>query len=697
MADEEWALLRLLDGRSSWHDVLARFQAAFPQTPFSPANLLQFLTTAANNSLLSMTGPGGGDVTFDRAERSRRTRLRLKPFSLLTHRFRGIDPTRLLGVLDRAVGWVFSAPFAVAYGVALTAMTVLLIGRLPQLAAEVPRLSAFLTADNAPFLLVAIVGVKVLHELGHALACRRFGGECHELGVLLVGPVPLLYCDVTDSWTFPSAGRRIVVAAAGILVELALAAACGLLWSMAVPGASRTLLLNVFVVCSLNTLLVNGNPLLKYDGYYVLSDLLGVPNLGPESRRAAVGVFDRLVLGVRTPRPAGRTRLGHAGLVLFGVASGLYRFVVLGFIVWAAHTFLEPYGLESIAVAVGGLTGFGMLMMAAKGAAMRTRAVVSTAGRTLRAAGGLAAFGLLLAWLLLVPIPDAVRGPCVVSASNWTPLYVSEPGTLVSHAAYGDGLAVGDVVTTLRSADLDAAVAEAEGELAARRQSLRAIEATRSDAAAAAALPTAEEAVRSSERRLAALRDRVARLVVTAPHAGRFVPPADTEPPADDADRTPRSWSGRPLDGDRTPLWLGPRTLLGSVAPPTPRVRAFVPQAAVGRVRVGSDAVVAPLSDPAATLAGVVVEVASSPIEAVPRELAADLLLPVDPEPTADGRPRPEGVFYAVEIELADAAAAPMPPHSAGRAAVRTPPRSLARRALDFVNETFAAGWAVGP
>jgi len=103
----------------------------------------------------------------------------------------------------------------------------------------------------------------------------HFGGECHEIGVLLLVFTPCLYCNVSDAWLLPSKWQRIAVSGAGIFVEIVLASLCLFLWWLSEPGLTNTLLLNVLVACSVNTLFLNGNPLLRYDGYYVLSGLAG--------------------------------------------------------------------------------------------------------------------------------------------------------------------------------------------------------------------------------------------------------------------------------------------------------------------------------------------------------------------------------------------------------------------------------------
>ncbi len=157
---------------------------------------------------------------------------------------------------------------------------------------------------NLLWLLATIGCVKVLHELGHALACKHFGGQVPEMGVLLLVFVPCLYCDVTDAWRFTSKWQRIVVSAAGMMVELVIASLATIVWWYAQPGLVQLVALDVMIVSTVHTLAVNGNPLLRYDGYYILSDLVESPNLWQRSRDALSNLAGHWLLGQQADEDA---------------------------------------------------------------------------------------------------------------------------------------------------------------------------------------------------------------------------------------------------------------------------------------------------------------------------------------------------------------------------------------------------------
>ena len=169
---------------------------------------------------------------------------------------------------------------------------------------------------------------KVLHEFGHGLSCKHFGGECHEMGVMMLVLTPCLYCNVSDSWMLPNRWHRAAIGAAGMYVELVLASICTFIWWFTEPGPLNYICLNVMFICSVSTVMFNANPLLRYDGYYILSDVLEIPNL----RQKASTILNRKLgawcLGLEEPEDPFLPKRHQWLFALFTVASAVYRWVV---------------------------------------------------------------------------------------------------------------------------------------------------------------------------------------------------------------------------------------------------------------------------------------------------------------------------------------------------------------------------------
>jgi len=197
--------------------------------------------------------------------------------------------------------------------------------------------------------------VKVFHEFGHAYAVKRWGGEVHEMGVMFIVFMPIPYVDASAASAFRSRWKRIVVGASGIAVELVIASLAMILWVKLEAGAVRAAAFNTMIIAGVSTLFFNGNPLLKFDAYYVLSDLLEIPNLGTRSNRYLGYLFQRYLIRSEEAEFPLSDRREAVWLFLYGVASFFYRIYItlqIAFFVAARFFFV---GILIALWAVGGL------------------------------------------------------------------------------------------------------------------------------------------------------------------------------------------------------------------------------------------------------------------------------------------------------------------------------------------------------
>lgn len=682
------ALLRLLDGRLTWRQVLDRLRKQYSRNRFSESNLTAFLVSTINSSLLVSIESGQGDRLTAMLNRERSTQWRRRLMSAISFRWHGIDPTGLLNVTNRLFGWCFN-PVAMFLGmVVVCAIAGLMLFQLPQIEAELPRLGQIATLANLPYLVAAFVFVKVFHELGHGTACRRFGGECHELGVLFIAFLPLLYCDVSDAWLFRERWKRVVVSAAGIMVELLFAAVFALLWVMSVPGVLHTFFLNVAIVASVNTLLINGNPLLRYDGYYVLADGFGLPNLSPESRRSAGYIFDRVVLGIPRERVSQGSPAGELGLIAFGLASAIYRLFVVGVILWVVYETLRPYGFEFVAQIMAVATVAGIGVSGVQAMKSRAKIVAASGGSYGRSLLGCIALGLVVAAVLLTPFPRTVSAPFTVTEGESAPVYVTAGGRIVSAVEIGTYVEAGDIIATLENAELQLSLADAEGDVATQTEHLQQLlNLRRDDTEAAQEIPVAQKAVATAASQLNTIRKRHRELVIRAERSGVVLPPRNRV-------------SAEGLDGN-TPLnamsrgaWLEPQTLLCWVGDAEDvRLEASVEETAVSFVKAEAITDVAFSSAPGDELQAVVEKVSSRPQDQVSRELVMTRAIATSDATSG----RPNETRYRIDLRL-DAggetastnAVVPAPLYSTGNARIHCDPECLAMRIWRLICHTFA-------
>jgi putative peptide zinc metalloprotease protein len=205
---------------------------------------------------------------------------------------------------------------------------------------------------NWPFLWATFVIIKLIHELGHGFACRRFGGEVHELGIMFLVFVPAPYVDASSAWSLPSKWQRAFVGAGGMIFELFVAAVCAFIWKNTSDiSLVNKLAYNTMFIASVTTILFNANPLLRYDGYYILSDLLEIPNLRQKSMEYSLGLIKRHIFRIKSPIPLPPPGQ-RVWLMLYAISSSIYRVFVGIMIILVVSTQVPVLG---VLMAIGGV------------------------------------------------------------------------------------------------------------------------------------------------------------------------------------------------------------------------------------------------------------------------------------------------------------------------------------------------------
>jgi len=347
-----YRLLCLMNGERTLQQILDRLQ--LEEQPPSKDDVLQALGQLQVAELLHGDIVPGIKVLEERQQNWKKLRLRQRYGSPFSIRFALWDPDAFLQRFLPSLRLFFSPWFfvfwlgMVGYGIMLAAQNWALLTR--DIADHV------LAPDNLIIMLLLFPVIKLLHELGHAFTTRRWGGEVHELGILILVFMPLPYVEASSASAFPDKRARILVSAAGIMVELFIAALAMLLWVSVEPGMVRAMAYNVMFISSISTLLFNANPLLRFDGYYLLADAIEMPNLISRSNRYLGYLFQRFLLNVKELSSPAESR-GEAGWLLFySIAAFFYRlfisaviilfvaskFFIVGVLVaiWAVYLFL---------------------------------------------------------------------------------------------------------------------------------------------------------------------------------------------------------------------------------------------------------------------------------------------------------------------------------------------------------------------
>jgi len=688
LRDEEYAILQMLDAKTSLLEIQSRFAQMFAPLQLSLERLQSFLANLYRQGLLLADAGGQGEQLLKRFAKERRADIINRATGILSIRFRGVDPQRLLDWLYPKCRWMFSAG-------AMLAVLLLVVGAMTLVAVQfdvvmrkMPAFGDYFTAGNIASLAAVLVVVKIVHELGHALTCKHFGGECHELGIMLLVFTPCLYCNVSDAWMLPNKWHRIAISSAGICVEFVLAAICTFLWWFSQPGLPNTLFLNVMVVCSVSTLLFNGNPLLRYDGYYILSDLIQVPNLSAEGSGWLRRTFSRYCLGLRSFEPDRLTNTKRRVVALYAVTSTVYRWVIVLAILWFLRGWLEPYGLAAAVdlITVAAVTG--MVLTPLKGVVELVRNPVRRRQVDRRRAGlTFAITVVLLVGLCFIPVPFRVTAAAVLEPIDAQQIYVSVPGTLVEVAQPGTKVKAGDVIGRLINHTLRRELAELTGEknqLAQRLQNLQSQRAN--DEAAAAQIPTTRQRLADVTERLRRRTRDAEYLTLTAMRAGTVLPP-----PAIAAPDTLRgelsSWSGTPLDRRNLGSPMATGTSLCLVGNPDAlEAVLIVDQADIDFVQIGQRVRLQLEMFPGEVFEGTIVELAEINVDAVSPILVAagDVASRIDDR----GRQRLLNTSYQARVKLEDQSRTLML-RARGRAKIHVGAQTLGGRLYRFLRQTF--------
>jgi len=691
LRDEERFILGLLDGRLSLDEIIARFEERFAPRRLARTELAGFLALLHREGLVAATALGQGEQLLAR-DRSRRWQSWLTTLgNVLAIRLPGINPDRFLTAIAPRLAWLFS-PACLALALFLiAAAAAIVIVNFGVLSERLPRFREFFGPGNLIWLAIALALVKTLHELGHAVTCKRFGGECNRMGIMLLVFTPALYCDVSDAWMFRDRWRRIAVSAAGVTVELVLAALATLVWTMTQPGWINALALNVMFVCSVGTLLINGNPLLRYDGYYVLADWLGTPNLQQQASAAVRRGLAWLLAGVTLDQPRFLAEPGPVVLWSYAIGSTIYRGLVIVGILWVLNAALAPLGLGTISLVIGAI----VLAAVAAGPISRTASFASnpTLRRQIRSRWLLCSLLLvagILAAVALIPFPARVTAPAITRPMDGRQVYVPTGGLLEFVKPAGERVAAGQTVAQLANRRLELDVAElasleAQQRLQASHLALR----QHRDPKLADQLPAAQKRLADFTEQLAQRRRELARLTLVAPISGTVLaPPARIANPDDDSLPPLR---GTPQEPQNLGCYLEAGTLLCTIGDPRQlEALAIVAEADIQGLREGQRVRLAVHQLPGEIWNGRVHQIARLQSDELPPQIIAERLIPLTA--ASDGRVRPSGSYYQVAVALDPRDDLPLV-GAVGWAKIEVDPQPLWLRAYRGLRGTLRTPW----
>lgn len=448
-----WTAYQML---SCWHGrsaeaVVSKIQAE-TTCRVTRKDLDDFLRFLYGNHLMRDPPQGGYQAYVAQAQAAKPQWLMWMVHHYLFFKVPLVRPDRFLRGTLPFVEWVFarSTPWIIG----LVGLTGVYLASRQWDTFMATMLHLFTPRGFALYVLCLVV-IKVFHELGHAYTATRYGCRVSTMGIAVVLMVPMLYSDTSDAWKLTSRRQRAAIGAAGMMVECSLAALAVFAWCFLDDGVTRSLAFIVATTSLALGLAINLNPFMRFDGYYVLSDLLGVPNL--HDRAFAFGQWQlrRLLLGLDTPIPEPVSAGHRRFLIGFAWATWAYRlllFLGIAFIVY--HFFFKLLGIILFALEIG---WFILLPIARELKAWWTsRGVIREKRRAWVSAGVLVS----MAIAFFVPWSSRINLPAVLESTPYATIYTPVPGRIASLVLKeGSEVTRGEVLVALESPTLEKDVA----------------------------------------------------------------------------------------------------------------------------------------------------------------------------------------------------------------------------------------------
>ena len=692
--EEEYRLLMMIDGKLSPEQIKRKFEYDFSPQKLELKELFQLVGMLHRNSLLVSDAPDQGASLRQRAVETENSKRWQSLTNILAIRFKGFDPDDLLTALNPFTAWFFTWPAFIAVLMLGLGALSLIVTNFESFQNKLPSFDNFFAAGNW-FLLAIVLGVtKVIHEFGHGLACKRFGGRCHEMGLMFLVLTPCLYANVSDSWLLKSKWQRAFIAAAGMYVELVIASIAVFVWWFSTPGLVHHMALNIIVVCSISTLLFNANPLLRYDGYYILADILEIPNLRQKSSAMLNRICGQIFLGIETAEDPFAPSRRKWMFVTYSVLAVAYRWLITFSIFWFVYRVLEPYGLKILGQMLAMMAIYGLVGMPL----VKLYKYFSIPGRTsmvkpARLIGTLVAVSLVIGMIMLIPIPRYVYGSFYIEPQGVETVYVEEPGSLLEiYIQPNQHVEEGTPLVQLASPDLNQQLVGLESEvhnadvelMVARQAELNRTVGQMSPVEAEAAVETALanwEKKRSDHQRLR----------INSPRAGFFLA-AHRKPVPDSDSGVLDGWHGSPLEPRNIGCAMDRQTVVGRIVPDMRKLTAVlaIDQSEIEFIRSDQQVKLVSWQDQARVFESQTGQISPVKMTIVPPSLSSRYGGGLVTRQNSQGDDEPLSTTYMVNVpvELGDDDSYVFP-GSTGMAKIRTGSQTIGMRVWRLVCQTF--------
>lgn len=453
---DEWEIIKLFDGEHTLEGLVERYHEENPGLEIDLETLKDYQDNLDSMNLLQKSQKDMNILLVEKMKEMRQFQLLSKKGSLLYRRFPVVDPDKFFNRIMPYCRWIFSKPFLIFSGFIMLAACLVVLTHMREFNEGMHSLFSFseMSTVNLITLWVVIYATIALHEVGHGMTCKYFGGDVHEIGFLLLFFQPCLYCNVNDAWLFDKKYKQIMVTIAGGYIEFFLGSLCAFVWVLSSPGTFiNTLSFQVMTICSISTVFFNFNPLIKLDGYYLLSDALEVPNLKENSAEYLKWWVSHYIFRMPGERPEGTIRERRIYLA-YGIASFFWMFTLLtGLVGMAKGILVDKFHIAGLFI-----TGWIAFKLFKGHVDSSIKFLVNFFIQHKefflqpKVKKPLMGVGISLLVLLFLPIHFVIKGKCTLEANTHRVLRASAEGQVKRFfAADGDLISAGDALLEIEN------------------------------------------------------------------------------------------------------------------------------------------------------------------------------------------------------------------------------------------------------
>jgi putative peptide zinc metalloprotease protein len=431
----------------------------FPETAPTQDDVIRILSQLHHSNLLFFRNKPNSENIFERHVEKKRKELGSKILGILFYKIPLWDPEAWLKSVSPIIHLIFSKLGMTVWFIVVFIGIKLSMDNFDQL---LDGTQGILAPSNIGYIYLAMIVLKLFHEFGHAMMTKRFGGEVHVMGVMFLVFTPLPYMDASSSWAFRQKWHRVLVGAAGMIVEIFLAAIAAIVWASTGEGIIHNVAFNMMMIGSVSSILFNGNPLTRLDSYYILSDMLEIPNLSNRCKEQLIYFVEKYVYRVDELYCPSDSSKEAFWLVTYGSVSMAYRVLIsFGIALFVMDQWFEV-GLIIVALSVftwliKPMYGLYKYLLH-DGKLMKTRRLaVSVTGVFI---------AVIVIVLGFIPIDDSIKASGIVESVDFANVYQQTSGYLETiHVKSGQRVKKDQIVLSFKNVELDYDIASAVAQL----------------------------------------------------------------------------------------------------------------------------------------------------------------------------------------------------------------------------------------